>query len=162
MAALFFRMIRTQSRDRQQSCAYPRVLVWIVFGWSSFEGVANAEEIFVDEISPLRVYVTPGDSGGTALVPESLYSSLTRASRQRVSAVRLLELVVTAEHHLQNVSQDKPWTMTLIFEADAGAILQLDQSISGASWVPGSVRVDAVKIDDAIDFKKSLLEVRAV
>ena len=162
MAALFFRMIRTQSRDRQQSCAYPRVLVWIVFGWSSFEGVSNAEEIFVDEISPLRVYVTPGDSGGTALVPESLYSSLTRASRQRVSAVRLLELVVTAEHHLQNVSQDKPWTMTLIFEADAGAILQLDQSISGASWVPGSVRVDAVKIDDAIDFKKSLLEVRAV
>jgi hypothetical protein len=101
--------------------------------------------------APLQVFITPIDGGqetdrrreATVLVPEELFRTLVRgedggaAAAVRVLAVRATATVLPAG--------DGPWTSWRVevdVDADAGGILLLDQSTSGARFRPGTLRVD--------------------
>ena len=101
--------------------------------------------------APLKVFITPIDGGretdrtgdATVLVPEALFRTLVRgedggaAAAVRVLAVRAIATVLPGG--------DGPWTswrLEVDIDADAGGILVLDQSTSGARFRGGTLRVD--------------------
>jgi hypothetical protein len=81
------------------------------------------------EDSPLRVFITPGPDGGTALVPEPLFRRLSTATLGP-PALRVLasEIVSPA------AGADGPWRLALELEADPGGLLAIDQTGSDVSW----------------------------
>ena len=79
---------------------------------------------------PLRVFVTPGDGGGTALVPEQLFRRL--ADGEAVAGpppvrVTAAEIFVTAA--------GEPWRIVLDIDADRGGTLTVGERKSGATWL---------------------------
>lgn len=77
---------------------------------------------------PLRVFVTPDEDGGTALVPEQLFRRLTTAMTG-LPPVR----VMAADIEFQPVGGR--CSITLDLDADRGGSLLLDQRPSGATWM---------------------------
>lgn len=79
--------------------------------------------------SPVRVFVTPGPAGGTALVPEPLFRRLSTAiagpSSLRVLATEIIAPAGTA---------DGPWILELDLDADVGGLLVVDQTGSQVTW----------------------------
>jgi hypothetical protein len=118
--------------------------------------------------APLQVFITPIDGGqendrrreATVLVPEELFRTLVRgedggaAAAVRVLAVRVTATVLPAG--------DGPWTSWRVevdVDADAGGILLLDQSTSGARFRPGTLRVDGAVATARLEADDSLLRV---
>lgn len=78
----------------------------------------------------VRVFITSGSNGQTALVPEPLFRMLTAAAGgSETAAVRVAECRV-----LVPAAPDAPWRLTLDVDADAGGILALDQAPCGGAW----------------------------
>jgi hypothetical protein len=77
---------------------------------------------------PLRVFVTPDDSGGTALVPEQLFRRLATAMTG-LPPVR----VMAADIEFQPAGSR--CSIALDLDADRGGSLVLDQSACDARWV---------------------------
>lgn len=77
---------------------------------------------------PLRVYVTPGDNGGTALVPEPLFRRLSAPANSEMPAVRVLATRITAD------GASGTWRVQLDLDADRGGVMELDQEATGATW----------------------------
>ena len=117
---------------------------------------------------PLQVFITPIDGGketarqgeATVLVPEELFRTLVRgedggaAAAARVLAVRAIATV--------SPGGDGPWTawrLEVDVDADAGAILVLDQSSSGGRFRPGTLRVDDAIATARLESEDSLLRV---
>jgi hypothetical protein len=117
---------------------------------------------------PLQVFITPIDGGketarqgeATVLVPEELFRTLVRgedggaAAAARVLAVRAIATV--------SPGGDGPWTVWRLevdVDADAGAILVLDQSTSGGRFRPGTLRVDDAIATARLEGEDSLLRV---
>jgi hypothetical protein len=117
---------------------------------------------------PLQVFITPIDGGketarqgeATVLVPEELFRTLVRgedggaAAAARVLAVRAIATV--------SPGGDGPWTtwrLEVDVDADAGAILVLDQSASGGRFRPGTLRVDDAIATARLEGEDSLLRV---
>jgi hypothetical protein len=117
---------------------------------------------------PLQVFITPIDGGNetarqgeaTVLVPEELFRTLVRgedggaAAAARVLAVRAIATV--------SPGGDGPWTawrLEVDVDADAGAILVLDQSTSGGRFRPGTLRVDDAIATARLEGEDSLLRV---
>ncbi len=117
---------------------------------------------------PLQVFITPIDGGretarqgeATVLVPEELFRTLVRgedggaAAAARVLAVRAIATV--------SPGGDGPWTawrLEVDVDADAGAILVLDQSTSGGRFRPGTLRVDDAIATARLEGEDSLLRV---
>jgi hypothetical protein len=94
---------------------------------------------------PLPVFVTPGDSGAMALVPEELFRILARgddgvsSSSARVVAC---EVAVPAAR----AAGPTAWRMSIDVEADPGAVLLLDQSSTGGRFVAATARLDGEAI----------------
>jgi hypothetical protein len=129
-------------------------------GEPSFAGTATSP--------PLKVFITPIDGGketarqgeATVLVPEELFRTLVRgedggaAAAARVLAVRAIATV--------SPGGDGPWTawrLEVDVDADAGAILVLDQSASGGRFRPGTLRVDDAIATARLEGEDSLLRV---
>jgi hypothetical protein len=81
------------------------------------------------EPEPVRVYVTPDDRGGTALVPERLFRRLSAAS----AAVGPPTLRVLASDVVADVERGV-WRIDLTLDADQGGSLALDQRATLAVW----------------------------
>jgi hypothetical protein len=80
---------------------------------------------------PLRVFVTPGAGGGTALVPERLFRQLADTENAgAVTAVRVMAAVVTADPAAGS------WRIELDLDADQGGTLLLNQPADVAVWEP--------------------------
>lgn len=110
-------------------------------GWRSLPGrrtAASAAAICLlavsrgaaaDEPAPLRVYVTPDDDGGTALVPELLFRRLSAATAAAgPPSVRVLETGIQAD------AESGLWRVVLALDADRGGRLMLDQGTTAATW----------------------------
>lgn len=78
------------------------------------------------EVEPLRVFVTPGSDGGTALVPEQLFRRLAETPGDGLPSLRVLGSETTAGAG--------GWRLALDLQADAGGLLLLDQADTGATW----------------------------
>jgi hypothetical protein len=90
---------------------------------------AAAPAAHAGDDSPLRVFVTPGNDGGTALVPEPLFRRLSTAVAGP-SSLRVLATEIVAPAG----NADGPWILGLDLEADAGGLLVLDQTGAQATW----------------------------
>jgi hypothetical protein len=102
----------------------------------------------------MRVFMTPVDRGETALVPEELFRVLARSeAAASVVAVRVIESRV-----LVGRSDGDHWQLLLDVDADAGAILVMDQTPSGARWVAGTARIDGVAAPSRIERGGRLLQ----
>lgn len=104
-------------------------------------GVAGAERAMRPAV---RVFITSGSNGQTALVPEPLFRVLTTAADSgAAAAVRVIECRV-----LVPADPASPWRLQLDVDADSGGMLELDQTPAGAVWqVPPA---DAgVRLEDA-------------
>lgn len=77
-----------------------------------------------------RVYVTPGDAGDVALVPEPLFRALAPFMATETAAIRVLECRITAGD-----AGAEPWRVVVNVDADAGGTLTLDCG-PGARWLP--------------------------
>jgi len=118
---------------------------------------AVAREPAAAEGVPLRVFIMPipggdGTAATTALVPERIFRMLVRGDEPRpaAAAARVLAARVTAA-----VAGDAAaWgTFRLVvdIDADTGGELWLDQSVSGARFVAGDVRIDGAAAGCEID-----------
>ncbi|MFM9059781.1 MAG: hypothetical protein ACKOSQ_11775 [Planctomycetaceae bacterium] len=90
----------------------------------------------------LRVFVTPGAGGDTALVPEPLFRALAASAMPEAAAIRVVACRIIAE----STAAGATWRMTLDIDADAGGTLALDAG-RGAAWQPlpaGAAAVTAV------------------
>lgn len=85
-----------------------------------------AGSALADESPPLRVFVTPGADGGTALVPERLFRRLVDTTGG-LPSVRVLGTETTAAAGA--------WRISLDLQADPGGLLVLDQAGTAATWV---------------------------
>ncbi|MFM8415098.1 MAG: hypothetical protein ACKOCX_10275 [Planctomycetota bacterium] len=78
---------------------------------------------------PLRVYVTPDDDGGTALVPEQLFRRLSAAAAAAgPPSVRVLETGIRVD------ADGGVWRVGLTLDTDRGGQLVLDQGMTAAAW----------------------------
>lgn len=89
-------------------------------------GGPAARDTVAGENPPLRVFITPGDDGGTALVPEPLFRRLVETAAQGLPSLRVLGT--------ETVASAGGWRVVLDLQADAGGLLLLDQADSGATW----------------------------
>ncbi|MFM7136185.1 MAG: hypothetical protein ACKO1M_03820, partial [Planctomycetota bacterium] len=89
-------------------------------------GCPAAGSAVADERPPLRVFVTPGPDGGTALVPERLFRRLVETTGG-LPSLRVLGTDTTAAAGA--------WRITLELQADPGGMLVLDQAGTAATWV---------------------------
>jgi len=81
---------------------------------------------------PLRVFVTPGVGGGTALVPERLFRRLADAeAASEATPVRVMAVVVIAD------PAGGSWRIGLDIDADQGGTLLLRQPPGVATWELG-------------------------
>lgn len=85
-----------------------------------------AGSALADESPPLRVFVTPGAEGGTALVPERLFRRLSDTTGG-LPSLRVLGTETTAAAGA--------WRISLDLQADPGGLLVLDQAGTAATWV---------------------------
>jgi hypothetical protein len=91
-------------------------------------GTAPAAEP-APEPAAVRVYVTPGDEGGTALVPEELFRRLSAAAAAvGPPTVRVLDTDVAAD------VERGVWRVGFQLDADQGGELLLDQRETAAVW----------------------------
>ena len=102
---------------------------------------------------PLRVFVTPGPDGGTALVPEPLFRRLSAAAGLPSVRVLASELIAPA------AGTDGRWALRLDLEADPGGLLVMDQAGSGGTW--GRVVDVSRGLDVSIDGRKQIARVVA-
>jgi hypothetical protein len=94
---------------------------------------ASAEPAAARAPRPLRVFVTPGSNGGTALVPERLFRRLAEdESGGEATPVRVLAAVVIAD------PGGGSWRIGLDIDADQGGTLLLRQPPGVAAWELGS------------------------
>lgn len=98
----------------------------LAIGWSA----AVADERG-DAERPYRVLLSPGENGGTALVPEPLYRLLAVDDAAAASAVR----VVTSRVLAGGPGPDD-WRLVVELDADRGGVLVLDQRPAGSRWLP--------------------------
>ncbi len=101
----------------------------------------ETDRVAVGERQPLPVFVTPGDSGPMALVPEELFRILARGDD---GASSVAARVVGCEVTVPAARDGGPtaWSMAIDVEADPGAVLILDQSSTGARFNGPSTRLD--------------------
>jgi hypothetical protein len=117
--------------------------------------------------APMQVFITPieGDQAtgrrgeATVLVPEELFRAIVRGEdgRAAAAAVRVMAVRVTAA---ASPDADVPWAswrLDVDIDADAGGILQLDQSGSGAKFRPGTLRIDGAAVAARLDATDDLL-----
>lgn len=93
------------------------------------------------ESPPLRVFVTPNEDGGTALVPEPLFRRLVEATGEGLPSLRVLGS--------ETVAATGAWRLVLDLQADVGGLLLLDQSGTGARWT--SVGACSRGLDATVD-----------
>jgi hypothetical protein len=86
-----------------------------------------AGSVMADEGPPLRVFVTPGSAGGTALVPERLFRRLVDTTGAGLPSLRVLGTETSAAAGA--------WRISLELQADPGGLLLLDQAGTAATWV---------------------------
>ena len=115
---------------------------------------------------PMQVFITPiaGDQktgrGGeaTVLVPEELFRALVRGEDGRAAAaVRVMAVRVTAAALPEGDGSWASWRLDIDIDADAGGILQLDQSGSGARFRPGTLRIDGAAVTARLEAADTLL-----
>lgn len=93
----------------------------------------------LEAAEPLRVFITPGDDGETALVPESLYRALARDSAAEGTAVR----VVTCRLVAASAADEGPrWRAIIEFDAAAAGVLSLGAAADEATWIAESPLLD--------------------
>jgi len=107
----------TRSGGRSASAVVLAAL-WLAGPAASCAGAAEAE--------PLRVFVTPGSDGGTALVPEQLFRRLAATPGDGLPSLRVLGS--------ETIGGAGAWRLVLDLQADAGGLLLLDQADTGATW----------------------------
>lgn len=105
--------------------AVARGVAWLVIVAIGIAAPA-AHAAAADDGGPLRVYITPGADGGTALVPERLFRRLAETAGDELPSIRVLatETVATAAG----------WRLRIDLQADAGGLLLLDQTGTAATW----------------------------
>ena len=120
--------------------------------------------------SPLQVFVTPIDGGrekngraeATVLVPEELFRALVRSEDDRAAAaVRVMAVRVTAAAKSDGDEPWAAWRLAVDIDADAGGILLLDQTGSGARFSVGTLRIDGAVSAGRLDAAGSLLRIMA-
>ncbi len=108
----------------------------------------QAAEMPRGDAMPLRVFVTPGADGGTALVPEELFRRLA-AIGNGPPPVRVMTATVTVD------TARGLWWIGLELDTDRGGSLVLNQRPAGAAWVSdlheSSPGVTIVSSDDAAE-----------
>lgn len=80
---------------------------------------------------PYRVLLSPGENGGTALVPEPLYRLLAADDDAAAAAVR-----VVSSRVLAGDTGTDDWRLVVEIDADRGGVLVLDQRPAGSRWLP--------------------------
>ena len=116
-------------------------------------GAAQADD---DSAAPMQVFITPieasqkpGREGeATVLVPEELFRALVRSEDGSAAAAAVRVMAVRANAVVLPESEG-PWTswrLDIDIDADAGGILLLDQSASGARFRPGTLRIDGAAV----------------
>ena len=99
----------------------------------------------------LRVFMIPGDGGGTALVPERLFRVLSRTGVETGGTVRVVSCTVVADVSSGAESAAGPWSIAIDIDNDAGGLLLLDQTASGGRWLPASARLDGRSVAAAAE-----------
>ena len=133
----------------------------------SDESAAAAASASNSNTVPMQVFITPsaGDQktgrGGqaTVLVPEELFRALVRGEdgRAAAAAVRVMAVRVTAAALPEGDGLWASWRLDIDIDADAGGILQLDQSGSGARFRPGTLRIDGAAVTARLEAADTLL-----
>jgi hypothetical protein len=103
-------------------------LVMLVVGAAGLPAHAQEGKLPVDAM-PMRVFVTPDEGGGTALVPEQLFRRLAVATTG-LPPVRVMGVDVEFQ------PAGSRCAITLDLDADRGGSLVLDQRACGGTWVP--------------------------
>jgi hypothetical protein len=118
--------------------------------------------------APLQVFITPIDGGqgsdrsgeAMVLVPEDLFRALVRGEDSRAAAaVRVLAVRATATVTPESDGTWTSWRLEIDIDADAGGILLLDQSASGARFRPATLRIDGAVASPRLETGDSLLRV---
>lgn len=114
-------------------------------GWlllAACGGTAAGQPVGAAE--PLKVFLTPGEEGGMALVPEPLYRALVREAGPAAASVRVVRCVVLVEEGAVTAA----WRLRLDVDADAGGSLTLDQGPGGGRWEPVAAGESRVQLQD--------------
>jgi hypothetical protein len=92
----------------------------------------------------LKVFLTPGNDGGLALVPEPLYRALLRETGPATASVRIVRCRVLVEEGAVTAA----WRLRLDLDADAGGSMTLDQGPVGGRWEPVAAGESTVQVQD--------------
>lgn len=94
---------------------------------------------------PLRVFLTPGDGGDVALVPEPLFRALVQeAAPAAVATVRIQRCAVLVEDGQPAAA----WRLLLDVDADAGGAIVLDQRSGDCRWLPPTGADETVQVTE--------------
>ena len=117
---------------------------WLVAIGACGLPAAAAEPAPIDP-DPLRVFLTPGDGGDVALVPEPLFRALVQeAPPAAVATVRIRRLAVLVEDGQPAAA----WRLLLDIDADAGGAIVLDQRSGDSRWLPPAGGDEAVQVTE--------------
>ena len=120
-----------------------RVATLLAVAAAAVPGIAAAQPGAGPE-RPLEVFITPGDDGGMALVPEPLFRTLLRDGRPTGAAVRIVRCRVRVDEG----PLPAPWRLVLDVDADAGGVLVLDQAADAARWQPPPQADDRLQVQE--------------
>lgn len=105
-----------------------------------------------DPIAPARVFITPGDSGGVALVPEKLFRAIAAVEGDRRANVSgTINVRVFARPPREGAeAAATAWTLEMDVEGQGGEVFVVEQGISGGRFVPGTATLDGRAVSDVV------------